>query len=178
MVQPLSPEHPLRRLFAGTVHQVLYAEMGLCEPQIAEYLAEMLSSLIHMDDFYPFRDASGARIRKLAEMVTEAELPEPMSLDRKRRLVHRHIGDFSLFWTGLFPEGLCRLSGLSGAAGFNAYLEQGKRSYAIASDLTAEPDDPPPATVLRQLSENFEHCVYGLNLCRREWDVSGEHRGV
>jgi hypothetical protein len=177
MRDPLPKDHPLRRLFSGTVHQVLYVDVGICDPQIADYLEELLASLIHVDDFYPFKDASGKRLRNLAETVAEAQLPEHVSRRQRERAIHRHIGDFALFWAGVFPEGLRRLTHAGLGARISDYVDQGRRSYAIASDLTTLPDDRPPAGVLRRLSERFEYCVYGLNLCRKEWDTLGESFG-
>ncbi len=170
MRQPLAPDHPLRRLFSGTVQQVLYADMGMCDPQIAEYLSDLLSSFIHMDDVYPFHNAAGVRLENLADIVAEAALPPDTPDSMRQRIIHRHIGDVTLFWTGVFPEGLRRVRTTPGEGLFHDYLEQGKRSYSIASELTHD-DESPPATVLRRLSDRFEYCVYGLHRCRLEWDA-------
>ena len=177
MTQPLPDHHPLRRLFAGTVHHVLCVDVGMCDPPLADYLVEVLGKFIHMDDLYPFRDAEGRRIERLAEMATDACLEPHVSEQARRRIVHRHIGDFVLFWTGVFPEGLRRLERLGRGDRLTAYLEQGKRSYALASELTTRLDEEPPAGVLRRLSDRFESCVHGLNLCCREWDVLGDQFG-
>jgi hypothetical protein len=168
MISSLPNEHPLRRLFSGTVHHVLYVDMGLCDPEIAEYLTDLLSQFIHVDDFYPFKDAAGRRLEDLAAVLTEAHLGKSVSRTERERILHRHIGDFALFWTGLFPEGLRRMKPLGFGDRLSGYMAQGKRSYAIASELT-EPQDQPPPAVLRRLSDHFEFCVHGLNLCRQEW---------
>lgn len=173
MRQPLPQDHPLRRLFSGTVQHVLYADVGLCDPQIVEYLSELLSSFIHTNDLYPFHDASGNRLENFAEAVAHAELEPGTPAKERQRIIHRHIGDFTLFWTGLFPEGLRKLPAGLGSARLADYLDQGKRSYSIASELTRE-DDEPPAAVLRRLSDRFEVCVYGLYRCRGEWEALGE----
>src|SRR5262249_3702992 len=112
-------------------------------------------------------NVQGRRLEEVAEMVIEAEgMPEG---GRTRREVHRHIGDFTLFWTGVFPEAINRLRSAFSKDYFIDYCEQGKRSYYIAS--TFEEDDyPEEAPVLRRLSEEFELCAYGLNQVRREWE--------
>ncbi len=172
-MSPTLPEnHPLSRLFSGTVEHVLYSELGICDPQIADYVADMLRHFIHRDDFYPFRNAHGRRIEKVAELLTDAEVPNCPSAGQRRRIIYRHIGDFALFWTGLYPEGIPSMQPL-GFDSHSGYLTQGKRSYAIASQLTG-PQDKPPAGVLRRLSDNFEYCVQGLSLCRKEWEQMGK----
>jgi hypothetical protein len=170
MTGPLSHDHPLHRLFSGTVQQVFYSDVGMCDPQIADYLADMLSQFIHMDDLYRFKNADGRTLENLAEMVTDAELGEDINRISRDRTIHQHIGDFALFWTGLFPEGLQRARRWTGCDRMVEYTEQGKRSYALASELTLHPDEEPPARVLQRLSDQFEYCMYGLHLCRKAWD--------
>lgn len=103
------PEHPLRRLFAGLTEQTFINTFGLADPQLTDYLSNMLSRFIHVDALHRLHSVKGKRLEEVAEMMIEAEeLPE----GRTRREVHRHIGDFALFWTGVFPE---RGAGCAGA---------------------------------------------------------------
>ena len=176
MMTSLSPDHPLRRLFSGSVQHALFVDVGICDIQLAEYLAEMLGNLIHMDEIYPFRDATGRRLVSLAEWLADAQLQHSASNKQRQRIVHKHIGDFSLFWTGLFPEGLRRLQHTGTGDRLDDFLKQGKRSYSIASELTVD-DDKPPAGVLQRLSEHFEYCVHGLNICRNDWAALGAPGG-
>ena len=52
------------------------------------------------------------------------------------------------------------------------YQQQGKRAYWIASTIPVEKETA-PADVLKQLSEQFELCVYGLGEVRRQWEQRG-----
>lgn len=89
------------------------------------------------------------------------------SFDRERE-VRKHIGDYTLFLTGLFPEYVAPLPrrGLRLDA-FIDYMKVGKESYGIVSsfDVFEYRDEAP---LFRQLSEQFEVCVYGLNLVKRD----------
>lgn len=171
MIESLPHDHPLARLFSGTVQHVFCTDVGMADPQIVDYLADMLAQFVHMDNVYPFKNLSGRRLEDLAEMLTEAQLGNVVSAQARDRIIHQHIGDFALFWTGMFPEGLGRERRLGIGDRLTQYTEQGKRSYAIASELTTNPQEKPPAGVLRRLSERFEFCVYGLHQCRKEWDA-------
>ena len=161
------PEHPLRRLFAGLTEQTFQTTLGLADPPLTDYLSGMLSRFIHIDAIFRLRDAAGRRLEEVAEMMIEGEAMPPQG--RTRREVHRHIGDFTLFWTGVYPERLNRLRSALCKDHFLDYCEQGKRSYYIASTFE---DDPyrEEAPVLRRLSTEFELCAYGLNQVRREWE--------
>src|SRR5207302_3830976 len=83
----------------------------------------------------------------------------------RRREGHRHVGDYTLFWTGVYPEALGRLQAAGSPDHLIDYCRQGKRSYYLAS--TFEGDQAP---VLRRLSVEFELCAFGLSRVRREWE--------
>jgi hypothetical protein len=161
------PDHPLRRLFAGLTEQTFMTTLGVADPPLTDYLSALLSRFIHLDAIYRLRNATGRRLEEVAEMLLAAEAMPPEG--RTRREVYRHIGDFTLFWTGVFPEALRRLQSVMTKDHFLDYCEQGKRSYYIASTFEGEAfrDE---ALVLRRLSADFELCAYGLNQVRREWE--------
>jgi len=165
MAQTLSTEHPLHRWFSGLVENALYSEVGLCDPALADYLSVLLVDFIHMDRIFPFRDDFGRPIAQIADMLSMTQSHAPAAT--REAIVHRHIGDFTLFWTGIYPENLKRLCARDHRDHFIDYFRQGKRSYAIASELSAE-NTAPPASLLRRLSDHFEYCVYGLGAVRRE----------
>jgi hypothetical protein len=157
----------LRRLFSGLTEQTFMTTLGVADPPLTDYLSEMLSRFVSIDAIFRLQDSAGRRLEEVAEMVIEAEAMPPEG--RTRREVHRHIGDFTLFWTGVYPEALKKLRSALSKDSFIDYCEQGKRSYYIASTFADEPyrDQAP---VLRRLSEGFELVAYGLNQVRREWD--------
>ena len=164
---PLRADHPLRRLFAGYTEQTFINMLGVGDPRLIDYLSELLARFIHLDAVYRLRNAQGRRLEEVAEMVIEAEGMPPAG--RTRREVYRHIGDFTLFWTGVYPEMLRRLRSALSRDSFVDYCEQGKRSYYIASTFADEPFQE-EAPVLRRLSDGFELVAYGLSQVRREWE--------
>jgi hypothetical protein len=162
-----NPDHPLRRLFTGLTEQTFMTTLGIGDPQLIDYLALLLSRFVHIDAVYRLRNAQGKRLEEVVEMLLEAEaLPQQ---GRTRREYHRHVGDFTLFWTGVFPEGIRRLRSAFSKDHLVEYTEQGKRSYYIASTFEEDPYRE-EAPVLRRLSEQFELCAYGLHEVRREWE--------
>ena len=162
-----NPDHPLRRLFAGLTENTFMNTLGVGDPRLVDYLSVLLSRFIHSDALHRLRDARGKRLEEVADMLLEAESLPPSG--RTRREYHRHIGDFALFWTGVYPEALKRMRSALSKDHFIDYCEQGKRSYYIASTFE---DDPyrEEAPVLRRLSDQFELCAYGLSQVRLEWE--------
>ncbi len=160
-------DHPLRRYFTGVTEQTFMTDLGMADPALIDYLSELLSRFVHVDAIYKLRSGAGRRLEEVAEMLMEAEaVPRE---GRTSREMHRHIGDFTLFWTGVYPEVLRRLQAPLSKDHFIDYCEQGKRSYYIASTFAEEPytEESP---VLRRLSERFELCAFGLTKVRHEWE--------
>jgi hypothetical protein len=160
-------DHPLRRMFAGFTEQAFLTHLGIGDPPLLDYLSRLLSRFIHVDALYRLRNLQGRRLEEVADMMFEAEAMPPEG--RTRREVYRHIGDFTLFWTGVYPEALARLRSALRKDHFIDYTEQGKRSYYIASTYDEAPFEE-EAPVLRRLSVEFELFSYGLNQVRREWE--------
>ena len=159
--------HPLRQLFAGMVEQTFYAEVGICDVQLTNYLTQMLTEFVHADDVWRLRRIDGSAIHEISQMWADADLGPDVSDHDRTRTINRYVGDLTLFWTGVYPEQLRPRH--SGVDRLQEYLLVGKRSYGLASDLSRS-DEQPPAELLRQLSEQFESCVHGLHLVRAGWE--------
>ena len=136
------------------------------DPGLVDYLSLLLARFVHIDALHRLHAGSGKTLEEVADMLMEAEAMPP---GRTSREVHRHIGDYTLFWTGVYPEALRRLRSVLRKDHFVDYCNQGKRSYFIASTFADAPYRE-EAPVLRRLSEEFELCAYGLNQVRREWE--------
>jgi hypothetical protein len=162
------PEHPLRRLFAGLTEHAFFSQLGVADTALTDYLSTLLTRFIHNDDVYRLRGSSGQPITELVEMVIEAErLPAG---GRTRRDYYRHIGDFALFWTGVYPEAVGRLRSRATQDAFVSYTAQGKRGYLLTSRMEEEQHHDAEAGLFRRLSEQFEVCALGLRKVREEWE--------
>jgi hypothetical protein len=159
-------DHPLRRYFSGLTEHAFVDSLGMADPRLVDYLSLLLARFIHMDAAQRLQTGAGRTLEQVADMLLEAAA---LPTGRTCREVHRHIGDFTLFWTGVYPEALQRLRSILKKDHFIDYCEQGKRSYWIASTYA---DDPyaAEAPVLRRLSEQFELCAWGLRQVRKEWE--------
>ena len=169
---PIRDNHPLRQLFGGLVEHAFQRELGICDPALADYLSDLLVQFVHIDEMTIARDAAGRPLGEIAELIGRHEVAEDAPLDVRSRFVHRRIGDYALFWTGVYPEGVRRTCGGTWRDLMIDYVSFGKRSYAIASELTP-PEAAPPAGLLRRLSEHFEFCVHGLGIVRAGLDSPG-----
>ncbi len=164
MAPVLVGEDVLRRMFAGITEQTFESGLGIADPPLIDYVVNLLLRFVRQDAIYRVRDPAGHRLIEVADMVEEAE-HRPA---RPRREIHRHIGDFTLYFIGLYPEHLQRLKAPDRKDHLINYLDQGKRSYLIAANYADDDETREQAPVLRHLSEEFELCTEGLTRVRRE----------
>ena len=158
----------LERFFAGLTEYTFSARLGVADPQLVDYLSALLAHFVRTDAIYGFRTPTGERLTQVADMLAEAQAREGSA----RRRVHRHIGDFTLFWTGLYPE-IAERQRRGRKDSLIDYQDQGKRNYLMASRLPADKNSVPDA-VLQRLSDSFELCVYGLGEVRKQWEEREE----
>jgi hypothetical protein len=154
----ISANHPLRRLFTDLVSRELTSDR-----QVATYVANLLVDFTHADRLYRIRNSRGKHLEDVGEMLIESNpLLAGRSFDRERE-VRKHIGDFTLFLSGIFPEYVATLPrrGLR-LDSLIDYVKLGKESYGVvaAFDQFEYRHDAP---IFRRLSAQFEYCVYGLN---------------
>jgi hypothetical protein len=164
-----SANDPLWHLFEQLIERAFLTGVGVYDSQVYKYLADVLTDFAHVKRLYKVRTLAGRPISEIADMLAEASVGMNATSFNREREVHKHIGDFALFWTGLYPEALPRLQSACRKDQLIDYVAQGKSSYAIAAshNYGAYRDE---AQVLRRLSDDFEVCMYGLNIVRREMD--------
>jgi hypothetical protein len=162
-------EHSLRQFFENLVWQHFTEDVRLEEPSITQYVSDLLSSFAHIKNLYQIRNAYGKQLDDVGEMLLESNpMLEATSFDRERA-VRKHVGDYTLFMTGLFPESVAK-SNQAKRRRLDAYIDfvqAGKESYAIVSSFD-QFEYRGEAPLFRRLSENFELCVVGLNLVKQD----------
>lgn len=161
----------LRRFFAGTSEYVFHSRLGVADTELVDYISDLLVRFAKSDSINRIRQLNGRPATEVVSMMAEAQ----QRVGQAKREVHRHIGDFTLFWSGMYPEALRENGAADRQDHFLSYCRFGKRAYGIASEIESDPVDPPCA-LLKRLSDQFEMCTYALREIRREWE-SGEEGG-
>jgi hypothetical protein len=161
----VSETHPLRQLFNSLVDGAFLNVVGCYDSEVTAYLAGILTDFIHVKRVYKVKNLSGRSLTEVADMLVEADVRLNATSFNREREVHKHIGDFTLFWTGLYPDALPKLQSSCRKDQLLDYVEQGKTSYAIAAshDYGIYREQ---SKVLKRLSDDFEVCLYGLNAVR------------
>jgi len=163
------PESSLLQQFFNHVVERNYEEVGIRQPEVHAYVATLLTEFCEMENLYKIKNADGRPLADVGEMLLESDPvygPAP-SFDRERQ-VRKHIGDYSLFFSGMFPESVNhhRLRRYR-LEGFLDFVKAGKESYYIVSKFEHF-EYAKVAPLFRRMSQEFERLVYGLNQVKNE----------
>jgi hypothetical protein len=159
---------PLQRFFQEVVERN-YGEVGVRSSEVHAYVANLLAEFCEVETLYKIKSADGRALFDLGEMLLESDpvYGPAASFDRERQ-VRKHIGDYSLFFTGMFPEGLnhyrLRRQRMEGLVDF---VKAGKESYYIVSKFEHF-EYAKVAPLFRNMAQEFERLVYGLNQVKNE----------
>src|ERR1700676_2156418 len=161
--------HPLQQLFMELVGRQYAEEIGICDPQIVGYVSRLLSEFCDVEELYKIRNGAGKSLTDVGEMLMESDPvygPAP-SFDRERQ-VRKHIGDYALFFTGMYPESInhFRLR-RQRVESFVEWMKAGKESYYIVSKFEHF-EYAKVAPLFAHLSREFEGCVYALNMVKND----------
>jgi hypothetical protein len=159
--------HPLQELFTELIHNHFDQDIGLRDAEVQDYIVNMLAEFCESEQLFKVCDASGRPLGDVGEMLLESDPiygPAP-SFDRERQ-VRKHIGDYTLFLSGMFPESInhyrLRRQRLENLIDF---IKAGKESYYIVSKFD-QFEYARLAALFAKLAREFESCVYGLNLVK------------
>ncbi|HKT52286.1 MAG TPA: hypothetical protein VJV96_18430 [Candidatus Angelobacter sp.] len=163
------PESSLLQQFFNHIVERNYEEVGIRQPEVHAYVATLLTEFCELENLYKIKNADGRALADVGEMLLESDPiygPAP-SFDRERQ-VRKHIGDYSLFFSGMFPESLNhhRLRKYR-LEGFLDFVKAGKESYYIVSKFEHF-EYAKVAPLFRRMSQEFERLVYGLNQVKNE----------
>ena len=165
----ISDSHPLREFFSQLVTQHFAEGVGIRDQEVAGYVSNMLTEFCEFDQLLRIRNSSGRQLDDVGEMLLESDpvFGPAASFDRERQ-VRKHIGDYTLFFAGMFPEAVNRFR-LRSARLENLidFVKAGKESYYIVSRFDVF-EYKKVAPLFARLSREFESCVYGLNLVKND----------
>ncbi len=165
-------EHALRQLFHRTVSDCYSEHLGVRDVEVTSYIADLLTEFCVVENLYSIRDADGKPVKEVGQMLAAADPinGSAPSFDAERK-VRKHIGDYALFSTGMYPEAVQR-SKFAGDTSFLEMVRTGKESYYIVSQFNLF-EYQNEAPFFGRLAEEFETYMYGLTKVRGELDKMG-----
>jgi len=160
--------HPLEPFFEQMVRNSYDGRLGIGDAAITRYVARLLCEFSESDKLYKVRDEDGRPLRSLDAMVMAADPVHgtAASFDAERA-VRKHIGDYALFVSGMYPESMDPYRKRHGQQSYDELVRVGKESYYIVSQFDLE-EYAEEAPMFRRLSGWYDRCIYGLRLVRDE----------
>ncbi len=158
---PVAPS--LTRFFHRLVRRSL-DDLRMEGDPAAAYLAALLTRFARTDQLYALRGAAGQRLETVVEMLLEVQrswdFDQPDFDPFRERDVRQHIGDYTLFMTGIFREHVER------RASTRFYVREGKRAYQVVADFHRSALKP-DARLFAVLAERFEGYARLLEYMKR-----------
>jgi hypothetical protein len=152
----------LRRFFERVIRASIH-DLALDGDPVAPYLVDLLTRFARTENLHP-RALTLPRLESVVDMMLEIEAAWEIDAAEFRPEhevnVRRHIGDYTLFMMGIFPERVRR------DATTSFYISQGKRAYHFVSEH-ARASTRGGAAPYRRLAERFESYAGALDYARR-----------
>ncbi len=153
----------LPRFFERVTRQS-FRDLALDDPPAARYLADLLTRFARTEALYAVRELPSRRLDTVADSLLAIqrvwEWDSPDFNPEAEQAIRRHIGDYTLFMTGVFREHVERLA----VTGY--YQHEGRSAYRLVSE-TARAGGKPDAPLFRRLSDRFEQYAGALSYARK-----------
>jgi hypothetical protein len=143
--------------FYVLVRRVL-RKAGIEDRRVADYVAELLAEFSRLERLHLQLTADFNPLEYLFEMMAALQQAD----ERTCFLIRAHIGNHSLFLSGLFPERIRYRAEKKGFPDLSYYEDLGRSSYRVAGDhrLARQYELAP---VFSTLSEHFHETREALN---------------
>ncbi|MEO1991839.1 MAG: hypothetical protein ABGW78_07900 [Pirellulales bacterium] len=154
----------LDRFFHGLAENAFHGELGLVDPPLVDYVATLLVRFSRNECVRALPHDEPFVCDNVSQMLAFVQY-EPPAIAQKE---YQHIGDYTLFWVGVYPEALRHFQHPNRPDYLIDYRESGKRAYRMAAMLEQEHASE-KKHVFRLLSEEYDACVVGLGRVREAW---------
>lgn len=162
MIEPAETAVDLHRFFERAL-RATFRDLAVHDDLAAAYLADLLTRFARTDDLYP-KGAVLPRLETVVDMILEIgaawQVASPHFAPEREVTVRRHLGDYTLFMTGIFRDHMQRMD----VVGF--YEAEGRRAYRFVFE-TARAEGDGDAPLYLRLSERFEHYSGALTYMRK-----------
>ncbi|MEK6767260.1 MAG: hypothetical protein AABY49_13690 [Planctomycetota bacterium] len=140
--------------------------MNLLEDtQVSNYIANMLAQFTESSRLYSAREDEGRSYQYIVDMIADSLHSDNI----EKFYIYCHIGNYTLFLTGMIPEYIkYRYECKRRPVDKNYYVGFGKTYYGLASEHTNAKRSRLTGT-LSQLSEGFEVIAQVLGFMNREY---------
>lgn len=154
----------LERFFERAI-RASFHDLALLDESVATYLGDLLTRFARTENLHP-RGEAVTRLETVVDMLLECQAAwaEGHFHPEREVTVRRHIGDYTLFMTGIFRERVERVA----STGF--YVSQGKRAYRFVSEhdrASGTSTERAGGPLYGRLADRFERYAGALQYARK-----------
>lgn len=137
---------------------------------VINYIANLLSLFAHIDRARRIQRHDSDSVEYIVDMISQAQGARP----ERQFVIHAHIGNYSLYMTGMYAKYLrYRHRYKRRAIDINYYLDQGQAYYSQASQHSLAPEYG-LREVFAQLSGMFDFYRHALNHMSNHYLITGQ----
>lgn len=168
------------QFFAGHVEQTYIAVLRVPDPDLHDYVTEVLQRLID-GALFPSYSAKHGLAAQIAKMRDDAE----QRIGLAQLISFKRLGDSVLAIYGLFPEGIERGTNSLASSEDSAkrtsfdskwWAEIGRNAFARVAELIVSPDYEKflgnKRSTFTKIADQFEMVAYGIRAVRESWERS------
>lgn len=140
-----------------------FVDLDLPASDVLEYLADVLTRFARTSSLYRIKRLENMRLETVVDMLLEAEALREAgegSSPSAELSLRRHMGDFTLFMSGIFREHVQKMGVL------DFYLIEGRLAYRHVFEFARE-RALPQAQLFQTLSRNFERYSDALDYMKK-----------
>src|SRR2546422_4625064 len=156
----------LRRFFDQAV-RASFKDLAITDEPAATYLADLLTRFARTENLFP-PGVALPRLETVVDMLLDVQSAWEENFQPEHEVsVRRHIGDYTMFMTGVFRERVERL------ASHAFYVVQGKRAYHFVSEHARDRK----STRLNSSHGYISYAVFCLKKKKKQQDkhINSEH---
>ena len=160
----------LPRFFDRVVRQS-FRDLACDDAAAVRYLVDLLTRFARTEALHTVRELPTRRLDTVADALLAIpgvwDLDSPGFNPAAEQTLRRHIGDYTLFMTGVFREHVEQID----LVGY--YEHEGRRAYRFVADM-ARAGGAGDAALFGRLSHRFEHYAGALSYARKVYFRSAE----
>lgn len=163
---------PSAAVFVYVAVRSALRNVGIDDAELSDYLAALLLEFGRRDRAWRIAPADDQVYRYVSDIVADLEL---VADARRGFLLRAHLGNFSLWLSGVFPDHIVARQRRRGGPDFNYYETMGARGFRLAADHRLAREWQ-LAGVYERAADAFDRLRVGLNrlsdsvLFRHRWD--------
>jgi len=150
---------PSAALFIYVAVRTALRRVGIDDPELSDYLSALLLEFGARDRAHRIAPADDQVYRYVSDIVADLELVADV---RRAFLLRAHLGNFSLWLSGVFPDYVTARQARHGGPDLSYYDEMGARGFRLASDHQLAKQWALTELYYRA-AESFERLRVGLN---------------